>query len=115
MEGELKIKRDLRDLSTNYNDYTLLHLNSNKLKKKKKKIGKIWTVTAHLRASISYWVIDVFRFNNGIQVRFLKVFVFLVIYTKIFSDEMMWCQKFAQNYLDHGEAGDGTDKIRISH
>lgn len=42
-------------------------------------------MTAYSRISRNY----VFRFNNGIDVRFLKVFVFVVIYTEIFSDEMM--------------------------
>lgn len=41
--------------------------------------------------------------------------MFLVIYTKIFSDEMICCQGFAESNLGHGEVGGGIDELRISH
>lgn len=41
--------------------------------------------------------------------------MFLVINTKIFSDEMICCQGLAQNNQGHGEVGGGTDELRMSH
>lgn len=61
-----------------------------------------------------YQGIIVFRLNSGTKVRSSNIVAFLVIYTEIFSDEMIRCQVI-QNNLGHGEVGGGTDEIRISH
>lgn len=95
--------RDLRDLSTNHNGYTLFasHFQQAEKKDTRKNLNSDWILET-IEELLFLGLIVVLRLD-------LKKSAFLVIYTEIFSDEMI-CQGIVQNNLGHGEAGGDIDK-----
>lgn len=84
-KGNLEIKRELWDLSTNHNDCTLFARQFQQTGEKKGQLEKY----EQCLDTKEYQGIIVFRLNSGTKVRSSNIVAFLVIYTEIFSDDMM--------------------------